>query len=63
MVTPSLHSQYYQACKTGNMDEALSIYFLLGWLAGDSFNLIGSFLADQLPLQVLLYVLGMTESG
>uniref|UniRef100_A0A7M4FQY7 Lysosomal amino acid transporter 1 homolog n=1 Tax=Crocodylus porosus TaxID=8502 RepID=A0A7M4FQY7_CROPO len=43
--------QYYQACKTGNMDEALSIYFLLGWLAGDSFNLIGSFLADQLPLQ------------
>ncbi|NXP50713.1 LAAT1 protein, partial [Heliornis fulica] len=44
--------QFYQACKTGNMDRALSIYFLLGWLGGDLLNLIGSFLADQLPLQV-----------
>ncbi|XP_071654672.1 lysosomal amino acid transporter 1 homolog isoform X2 [Patagioenas fasciata] len=34
------------------MDRALSIYFLLGWLGGDLLNLIGSFLADQLPLQV-----------
>lgn len=34
------------------MDQALSIYFLLGWLGGDLLNLIGSFLADQLPLQV-----------
>nr|AAH90740.1 Zgc:113491 [Danio rerio] len=33
------------------MDSALSIWFLLFWLAGDSCNLIGSFLADQLPLQ------------
>ncbi|XP_030590653.1 lysosomal amino acid transporter 1 homolog isoform X2 [Archocentrus centrarchus] len=33
------------------MDRALSIWFLLLWLAGDSCNLIGSFLADQLPLQ------------
>uniref|UniRef100_A0A8D0G0T2 Lysosomal amino acid transporter 1 homolog n=1 Tax=Sphenodon punctatus TaxID=8508 RepID=A0A8D0G0T2_SPHPU len=52
--------QYYQACKTGIMDQALSIYFLLGWLGGDSLNLIGSFLADQLPLQVytaIYYVL------
>ncbi|KAM9115954.1 lysosomal amino acid transporter 1 homolog isoform 1-T2 [Pangshura tecta] len=52
--------QYYQACKTGNMDQALSIYFLLGWLGGDSLNLIGSFLANQLPLQVytaIYYVL------
>ncbi|XP_074874235.1 lysosomal amino acid transporter 1 homolog isoform X2 [Carettochelys insculpta] len=42
------------------MDQALSIYFLLGWLGGDSLNLIGSFLADQLPLQVytaIYYVL------
>lgn len=45
--------QFYQACKTGIMDQALSIYFLLGWLGGDLLNLIGSFLADQLPLQVL----------
>ncbi|XP_074970346.1 lysosomal amino acid transporter 1 homolog isoform X1 [Phalacrocorax aristotelis] len=52
--------QFYQACKTGNMDRALSIYFLLGWLGGDLLNLIGSFLADQLPLQVytaIYYVL------
>ncbi|XP_056189819.1 lysosomal amino acid transporter 1 homolog isoform X2 [Falco biarmicus] len=48
----SLCRQFYQACKTGIMDQALSIYFLLGWLGGDLLNLIGSFLADQLPLQV-----------
>lgn len=34
------------------MDQALSLWFLLGWIGGDSCNLIGSFLADQLPLQV-----------
>lgn len=44
--------QFYQACRTGIMDQALSIYFLLGWLGGDLLNLVGSFLADQLPLQV-----------
>ncbi|NXG38606.1 LAAT1 protein, partial [Dromaius novaehollandiae] len=44
--------QFYQACKTGVMDQALSIYFLLGWLGGDLLNLIGSFLANQLPLQI-----------
>ncbi|NXJ06037.1 LAAT1 protein, partial [Odontophorus gujanensis] len=44
--------QFYQACKTGIMDRALSVYFLLGWLGGDLLNLIGSFLANQLPLQV-----------
>ncbi|XP_062449310.1 lysosomal amino acid transporter 1 homolog [Rhea pennata] len=52
--------QLYQACKTGIMDQALSIYFLLGWLGGDLLNLIGSFLANQLPLQVytaIYYVL------
>ncbi|KAF4072535.1 hypothetical protein AMELA_G00264140 [Ameiurus melas] len=43
--------QYYSSCKTGNMDSALSIWFLLLWLGGDSCNLAGSFLADQLPLQ------------
>lgn len=43
--------QYYSSCKTGNMDSALSIWFLLLWLAGDTCNLVGSFLADQLPLQ------------
>lgn len=51
--------QFYQACKTGIMDQALSIYFLLGWLGGDLLNLIGSFLADQLPLQVPTDSLGL----
>ncbi|XP_048374971.1 lysosomal amino acid transporter 1 homolog [Sphaerodactylus townsendi] len=52
--------QYYQACKTGIMDQGLSIFFLLGWLGGDLLNFIGSVLADQLPLQVytaIYYVL------
>ncbi|XP_069466493.1 lysosomal amino acid transporter 1 homolog isoform X2 [Ambystoma mexicanum] len=43
--------QYWQSCKTGNMDKALSIWFLLAWLFGDSCNLVGAFLAHQLPLQ------------
>ncbi|XP_041859491.1 lysosomal amino acid transporter 1 homolog isoform X2 [Melanotaenia boesemani] len=43
--------QYYSSCKKGNMDSALSIWFLLLWLGGDSCNLVGSYLADQLPLQ------------
>lgn len=43
--------QYYQSCKTGNMDQALSIWFLLGWLAGDSCNFVGAFLSHQLPIQ------------
>ncbi|KAM3617979.1 uncharacterized protein V6R79_013514 [Siganus canaliculatus] len=43
--------QYYSSCKTGNMDSALSIWFLLLWLGGDTCNLVGSFLANQLPLQ------------
>ncbi|KAJ1142252.1 hypothetical protein NDU88_008579 [Pleurodeles waltl] len=43
--------QYWQSCKTGNMDQALSIWFLLAWLFGDSCNLIGAYLAHQLPLQ------------
>ncbi|KAM9351125.1 lysosomal amino acid transporter 1 homolog [Symphorus nematophorus] len=43
--------QYYSSCKKGNMDSAISIWFLLLWLGGDTCNLVGSFLADQLPLQ------------
>ncbi|CAL8369038.1 unnamed protein product [Lota lota] len=52
--------QYYSSCKTGNMDQALSIWFLLLWLGGDACNLVGSFLANQLPLQTytaIYYVL------
>ncbi|KAM9244190.1 lysosomal amino acid transporter 1 homolog isoform 1-T2 [Dugong dugon] len=47
----STFPQYIKACRAGNMDQALSLWFLLGWLSGDSCNLIGSFLANQLPLQ------------
>ncbi|MEE6482198.1 hypothetical protein FKM82_013180 [Ascaphus truei] len=43
--------QYYKSCKTGNMDKAISIWFLLGWMCGDSCNCVGAFLAHQLPLQ------------
>ncbi|XP_061114154.1 lysosomal amino acid transporter 1 homolog [Conger conger] len=52
--------QYYSSCRSGNMDRALSIWFLLLWLGGDSCNFVGSFLADQLPLQIytaIYYVL------
>ncbi|KAM3920817.1 lysosomal amino acid transporter 1 homolog [Leptodactylus fuscus] len=44
--------QFYQSCKTGNMDQAMSIWFLLGWLAGDSCNFVGAFLSHQLPIQI-----------
>ncbi|XP_004457499.1 lysosomal amino acid transporter 1 homolog [Dasypus novemcinctus] len=47
----SAFPQYVKACRAGNMHQALSLWFLLGWLGGDSCNLVGSFLADQLPLQ------------
>ncbi|XP_051895415.1 lysosomal amino acid transporter 1 homolog [Pristis pectinata] len=47
----SAFPQCYRSCKAGNMDQALSFLFLLGWLGGDSCNLIGAFLAQQLPLQ------------
>ncbi|KAM4651929.1 lysosomal amino acid transporter 1 homolog isoform 1-T3 [Discoglossus pictus] len=43
--------QYYRSWKTGNMDRAISIWFLLGWLGGDSCNFVGAFLSHQLPLQ------------
>lgn len=38
------------------MDSALSIWFLLLWLGGDSCNLVGSYLANQLPLQTITAV-------
>ncbi|XP_013381904.1 lysosomal amino acid transporter 1 homolog [Lingula anatina] len=47
-------------CRTGIVDEAISIGLILCWLAGDSTNLIGCFLTDQLPLQkwsAIYYVL------
>ncbi|XP_067826616.1 lysosomal amino acid transporter 1 homolog [Heptranchias perlo] len=47
----SAFPQCYHSYKNGNMDEAFSLWFLLGWLGGDSCNFLGAFLAQQLPLQ------------
>ncbi|XP_069774946.1 lysosomal amino acid transporter 1 homolog isoform X2 [Narcine bancroftii] len=47
----SAFPQCYKSYKNGNMDQALSFWFLLGWLGGDSSNFLGAFLAQQLPLQ------------
>ncbi|XP_043531707.1 lysosomal amino acid transporter 1 homolog isoform X2 [Chiloscyllium plagiosum] len=52
--------QCYSSYLKGNMDQAVSIWFLIGWLAGDSCNAIGAFLAQQLPIQIytaIYYVL------
>ncbi|XP_048417294.1 lysosomal amino acid transporter 1 homolog isoform X2 [Stegostoma tigrinum] len=43
--------QCYSSYLKGNMDQAVSIWFLMGWLAGDSCNALGAFLAQQLPVQ------------
>ncbi|XP_071331487.1 lysosomal amino acid transporter 1 homolog [Trachinotus anak] len=43
--------QFYSSCRTGNMDSALSVWFLLLLFGGDTCNLLGCFLANQLPLQ------------
>uniref|UniRef100_UPI00398F78F0 lysosomal amino acid transporter 1 homolog isoform X2 n=1 Tax=Pristiophorus japonicus TaxID=55135 RepID=UPI00398F78F0 len=47
----STFPQCYNSCKNRNMDQAVSIWFLLGWLGGDACNFLGAFLAQQLPLQ------------
>ncbi|XP_078414189.1 lysosomal amino acid transporter 1 homolog [Cetorhinus maximus] len=47
----SAFPQCYSSVQNGNMDQAVSIWFLLGWLAGDSCNFLGAFLAQQLPIQ------------
>ncbi|XP_048470968.1 lysosomal amino acid transporter 1 homolog [Rhincodon typus] len=44
--------QCYSSYLNGNMDQAVSIWFLIGWLAGDSCNALGAFLAQQLPIQI-----------
>jgi len=40
-------------CRSGNADKALSFYFLLFWLSGDTCNMIGCILASQLPIQII----------
>uniref|UniRef100_A0A6I8QSJ1 Mgc69309 protein n=1 Tax=Xenopus tropicalis TaxID=8364 RepID=A0A6I8QSJ1_XENTR len=48
--------QYYEACKSRKMHEAMSMWFLLLWALIDSCNAAGVFLADQLPLQKYLSI-------
>uniref|UniRef100_UPI00358F2496 lysosomal amino acid transporter 1 homolog isoform X2 n=1 Tax=Myxine glutinosa TaxID=7769 RepID=UPI00358F2496 len=43
--------QLWESYRSGSADKALSFTFLLLWLAGDTANLIGCLLTDQLPLQ------------
>uniref|UniRef100_A0A915IB85 PQ-loop repeat-containing protein 2 n=1 Tax=Romanomermis culicivorax TaxID=13658 RepID=A0A915IB85_ROMCU len=44
--------QIYQNYKRGHCDDALSLFFLIFWFLGDSLNLSGAILAQQLPIQV-----------
>lgn len=47
-----LPSQLYVAYQNGKVEQALSLGFLLCWLAGDLTNFIGCYLTNQLPIQV-----------
>nr|XP_002128014.1 lysosomal amino acid transporter 1 homolog [Ciona intestinalis] len=53
--------QLYENYKRGKVDEALSFWFLLLWLLGDSSNLIGCVLTNQFPIQLYtaVYYVGM----
>ncbi|XP_071945597.1 lysosomal amino acid transporter 1 homolog [Antedon mediterranea] len=44
--------QFYESYKNGKMDEGVSVAFLILWLLGDSTNLLGCLLSDQLATQV-----------
>ncbi|XP_025901001.1 putative uncharacterized protein PQLC2L [Nothoprocta perdicaria] len=45
--------QIYVTCRNGRVDQALSLGFLLGWLAGDLTDLTGCYLTNQLPIQIV----------
>ncbi|XP_059678659.1 lysosomal amino acid transporter 1 homolog isoform X2 [Gavia stellata] len=45
--------QIYVACQNGRVDQALSLGFLLCWIAGDLTNFIGCYLTNQLPIQIV----------
>lgn len=49
-----LFPQIYENYKRGNCEEALSLYFILFWVAGDTCNLVGAVLTHQLPSQVFI---------
>ncbi|CAK8687159.1 unnamed protein product [Clavelina lepadiformis] len=44
--------QLYENYKNGKCEEALSLWFLLLWLFGDSSNLVGCILTNQFPIQL-----------
>ncbi|XP_065603948.1 lysosomal amino acid transporter 1 homolog isoform X2 [Cyrtonyx montezumae] len=48
--------QIYVSCRNGKVDQALSLGFLLCWVAGDLTNLTGCYLTNQLPIQTLTAV-------
>ncbi|XP_065496328.1 lysosomal amino acid transporter 1 homolog [Caloenas nicobarica] len=48
--------QIYVACQNGRVDQALSLGFLLCWVAGDITNFIGCYLTNQLPIQIVTAV-------
>ncbi|KAM4659921.1 lysosomal amino acid transporter 1 homolog isoform 2-T2 [Amazona ochrocephala] len=43
----------YVAYQNERVDQALSLGFLLCWIAGDLTNFIGCYLTDQLPIQIV----------
>ncbi|XP_072852224.2 lysosomal amino acid transporter 1 homolog isoform X3 [Pogona vitticeps] len=45
--------QLYVAYQNGRVDQALSLGFLLCWIAGDLTNFIGCYLTNQLPIQII----------
>ncbi|XP_009277372.1 PREDICTED: putative uncharacterized protein PQLC2L [Aptenodytes forsteri] len=45
--------QIYIACQNGRVDQALSLGFLLCWIAGDLTNFVGCYLTNQLPIQIV----------
>lgn len=45
--------QMYENYKRGKCEDALSIWFLLFWLLGDTCNLTGCFLTHQFPIQTM----------
>ncbi|XP_063163950.1 lysosomal amino acid transporter 1 homolog [Candoia aspera] len=48
--------QLYVAYQNGKVDQALSLGFLLCWLAGDLTSFIGCYLSNQLPIQTVTAV-------
>ncbi|KAM6258253.1 lysosomal amino acid transporter 1 homolog isoform 1-T1 [Porphyrio hochstetteri] len=49
-------SQIHVAYQNGRVDQALSLGFLLCWIAGDVTNFIGCYLTNQLPIQMVTAV-------